>query len=398
MPSQPLSQVRSVTALAALYIVRMLGLFMVLPVLALAGAEYGTDNMLLLGIALGIYGATQALLQIPYGLLSDRFGRKPLIVIGLLVFALGSLIAACAESIGGLIIGRALQGGGAIAGVIMAAVGDLTTEENRTKAMAAIGAAIGLAFALALVIGPLISSVGGVRWVFGLTVVLTVVAIAIVFLYLPTMPPPSESSISLSAIKPLLGEPDLLRLCLGIFVLHAVLTALFIVFPLLLQMIGFAKAIHYRAYLGLMLGAFVLMVPLIVWGERKQQLKLVFLSVLLMLVVVLLAFSMATLDASLVLLGMLVFFVGFNYLEASLPSLMTKLVSGKQRGLGSGIFSTCQFAGAAVGGVLGGYLYNYMGMQAVFFICAAAIFIWWLFALGMRVPKPVKVAPKNVVA
>ncbi|MBX2810089.1 MAG: MFS transporter [Cellvibrionaceae bacterium] len=398
MSSQSLSQVRSVTALASLYIVRMLGLFMVLPVLALAGDDYNTDDVFLLGIALGVYGATQALLQIPYGILSDRFGRKPLIMVGLFVFAAGSLIAAFAETTTGLIIGRALQGGGAIAGVIMAAVGDITSEDNRTKAMAAIGAAIGIAFALALVIGPFISSLWGVRWIFGVSVVLALVGVAIVFWGLSAMPSVFVSSIDLSATKPLVGDPDLMRLCLGVFILHAVLMALFIVFPLLLQSVGLAKSAHSWVYLSVMFVAFVLMLPLMILGERNQQLKFIFLCVLLVLVGVLLLFATVVVGMWLIIVGMLVFFVGFNYLEASLPSLMSKVVPGNQRGLGSGIFSTCQFLGAAVGGILGGWLYTRLGVQAVFLMCASTVFVWWLVALGMRVPKPIKVSAKNVVA
>lgn len=391
-------ETRSILALASLYNVRMLGLFMALPVLVLAGEEYGSNNTFLIGLALGIYGVTQALLQIPYGLLSDRFGRKPLIFIGLLVFIGGSLVAAMADTIYGLIIGRALQGAGAIAGVVMATVGDLTTEENRSKAMASIGVSIGVAFALALVFGPLLASIGGIRWVFGAAVGLSLLGLVLVVWVIPPVASSRKKSLSLRGMSSLLKDVGLLRLYFGIFILHGVLTALFMVFPVLLQKAGVATLNHSWIYLGVMFIAFVAMVPLMIWSERKQELKAVFLSMLALLIVVLLCLSLIQTNLWLLIAHMLLFFIGFNYLEATLPSLVSKQVPEDQRGAGSGIFSTCQFSGAAVGGIVGGAISGALGVQAIFLFAAAAILAWLVFAIGMDGQKPAKISTENVVA
>ena len=381
------SESRAIVSLAALYIVRMLGLFMVLPVLSLAGGDYSGSNLFLLGLALGIYGLTQALLQIPFGVLSDRFGRKPLIAIGLVIFALGSLIAATAQTIEGLLIGRVLQGAGAIAGVIMAMVSDLTGEQNRTKAMASIGASIGVAFALSLVLGPVLMSWGGVRWIFLLTLILAVAALVILFVLVPAESQREESSSSvLQGLGTVLSHRELLRLNLGIFVLHAVLMALFVALPLILESVNIVQKHHSWVYLGLMASAFFMMVPLIIFGERFQYLKRIFLSVLLVTVVALFALAFVSHDALLVLLALLLFFIGFNYLEATLPSLMSKTVPSELRGAGSGAFSTSQFLGAACGGLLGGWLYEDYGAVSLMLVLAALVFCWWLLSLRMSVP------------
>lgn len=384
---------RAVLSLATLYIVRMLGLFMVLPVLVLAGDEYAQSNVFLLGVALGIYGLTQACLQVPFGIFSDRFGRKPLIIIGLVVFALGSLIAATAESVNGLIVGRALQGAGAIAGVIMAMVGDLTSDKTRTKAMATIGASIGVAFALSLVIGPLITATGGVRWVFWLTLALSLIGIAIVIWFVPSVNNSRKSRrlLSLTGLRIVLANTDLLRLNLGIFMLHAVLMALFVALPIFLQESNIPPDQHAWVYLAVMLISFVLMVPLIIIGERKGLVKKIFLVLLMvaMLALVGLAVVPSYVESGslVVLIGMLLFFIGFNYLEATLPSLMSKTVPEAHRGAGSSVFSTCQFLGAAVGGILGGWIFGQFGASALMLSCSAGLLIWWLCACQMSIPK-----------
>lgn len=257
MPSSHLTETRSVISLASLYIVRMLGLFMVLPVLSLSGHEYSGSTVFLLGVALGIYGLTQACLQIPYGILSDRYGRKPLIVIGLIIFAAGSVIAAYAETVEGLIIGRALQGAGAIAGVIMAMVGDLTSDANRTKAMAMIGASIGVAFALSLVIGPALTALGGVRWIFWVTLLLSMIGLAILFWGVPPVSSETQKKrLLLSAFESVALNLELWRLNMGIFILHSVLMALFIAIPLLLQSVHIPQIHHAWVYLGVMTSSF----------------------------------------------------------------------------------------------------------------------------------------------
>lgn len=399
-------ETRAVLSLASLYIVRMLGLFMVLPVLILSGADYTQSNVFLLGVALGIYGLTQACLQIPFGILSDRFGRKRLIIIGLIIFALGSVVAATADSIQGLIIGRALQGAGAIAGVIMAMVGDMTSNETRTKAMATIGASIGVAFALSLVVGPLITAAGGVRWLFWLTLLLSVIAIVIVIWVVPKENNSSRHRlVSLDGLRRVISNVDLLRLNLGIFMLHAVLMALFVALPLFLQTINIPPAQHAWVYLGVMGISFMLMVPLIIIGERKDVVKPIFLSLLLVAVIALLGLAFISTQADIqttasswmILAAILCFFIGFNYLEATLPSLMSKTVPDTHRGAGSSVFSTCQFLGAAVGGILGGWLFNRFGISGLMLCCASALFVWWLVAYKMNIPKREQNKGENVL-
>ena len=395
----PASETRAVASLASLYIVRMLGLFMVLPVLSLSGDEYLGSNIFLLGVALGIYGLTQACLQIPFGMLSDRFGRKPLIVIGLLLFALGSVVAALANTVEGLILGRALQGAGAIAGVVMAMVADLTSESNRTKAMATIGASIGVAFALSLVLGPAVTAWGGVRWVFWLTFLLSLAGIVILLWLVPITPSRNrELVLPKESIETVALNPELWRLNFGIFTLHAVLMALFVAVPVLLDSVNIPQVHHSWVYLGIMSSSFFMMVPLIVIGERKHKLKTIFLIVLLLAAVALVGLSYVMDDILAILFAMLLFFIGFNYLEATLPSLMSKTVLPSQRGAGSGLFSTCQFLGAACGGILGGWIVSHFGISVLLLVCALALGLWWLFALGMTVPKRTHVATENVVA
>ena len=392
-------QTRSIVSLASLYMIRMLGLFMVLPVLTLTSEDYQGSSIFLLGVALGIYGITQAVLQIPYGILSDRFGRKPLIVIGLVVFALGSMVAASADTITGLIIGRMLQGAGAVAGVIMAMVGDLTIEENRTKAMASIGASIGVAFALSLVLGPLVMSLGGIRWIFWLSLGLSIVGLMIVFWLVPKIPVNNKQTFMvIEDLKAIVTNTDLLRLNLGIFVLHSVLMALFVVLPLLLEAANVPHTQHSWIYLGIMANAFFLMVPLIIIGEKRQKLKTIFLTILPLSALSLACLAAFGQNLTAILSVMLIFFISFNYLEATLPSLMSKTVPAQQRGTGSGVFSTCQFLGAANGGIIGGWLFQEFGLTALMMSCTLFILLWWLIALGMSAPKRAALETKNVIA
>ena len=393
------SQTRSVASLATLYIVRMLGLFMVLPVLSLAGGDYSGSNVFLLGVALGIYGLTQACLQIPFGILSDRFGRKPIIMMGLVIFGVGSLIAASAQTVEGLILGRALQGAGAIAGVIMAMVGDLTSDENRSKAMASIGASIGIAFALSLVLGPVVMAMGGIRWIFWLTIALSVIGIVIVQFGVPSVPSDGiNRSLSTNNLKRVMADTDLWRLNVGIFVLHAVLMSLFVVLPLLLTSVDIPQVKHAWVYLGVMGIAFVLMVPLMIIGEKRRQVKTIFLMMLLLAALSLAGLSFVSSSQIWLLAAVLLFFIAFNYLEATLPSLMSKTVPVEQRGAGSGLFSTCQFLGAAVGGIAGGWLYSQFGLSAMLLACAALLLCWWLFSLAMVIPQRSIIDSKNVIA
>ncbi len=378
---------------------------MVLPVLTLAGPDYKNSSVLLLGVALGIYGVTQAIFQIPFGMLSDRFGRKPLIALGLVLFALGSFIAASSETVAGLIIGRALQGAGAIAGVIMAMVGDLTSPENRSKAMASIGASIGVAFALALVAGPLLAGVSvqilsmeftGVRLLFWVTVGLSLVGIIILYFLIPNGPSLQQrtSKLSLDHLRLVLKNQQCVLLYGGVFVLHYGLMAFFVVVPFLLESMSIHRETHSWIYLGTMLVSFIVMVPLMIIGEKKQKAKL-----FMQLSIVLLALSVLLIPVThghvfFFLLCLTLFFIAFNFLEASFPSLLTKVVPAEHKGAGSGAFATCQFLGAALGGVLGASLYSYWGLIAIILSVVVLLFLWLFFSRHLIMPTNLK---QNVV-
>ncbi len=384
-------EVRAVSSLALLYAFRMLGLFMVLPVLMLYGDSYSGATPALLGLALGIYGLTQACFQIPLGLLSDVVGRKPVILAGLAIFALGSVVAAKATSIEGLVLGRALQGSGAIASAIMAMVADLTSEKNRTKAMAAIGASIGLSFSLAMILGPALAAATGLGGVFILSAVLASFGAVIVLFVVPS---PKEKRahrdivISPALVKQTLRHPELLRLNWGIFSLHAILMASFVsIPPILVSVLGLARESHWSFYLPVLGVAFVAMLPLMILAEKKHKVKSVF------------VFSVALLLFSAALLGLLdhsvwivialvfTFFVAFNLLESMLPSLVSKIAPAGSKGTAMGLYSTCQFLGAFVGGVLGGWVYDAYSSSAVFAVSALLALAWFVVAFFMRTPK-----------
>ena len=382
---------RTVGALALLYCFRMLGLFMVLPLMALYTAELPGATPILIGLAIGIYGLTQALLQVPFGWLSDQLGRKPIIVSGLLLFALGSVIAAMADSIGGIILGRTLQGAGAIASTVMAMVADLTREEQRTKAMAVVGMSIGLSFTVALVLGPVVASFGDLAAVFWLTAVLAVAGIAIVIYLVPTPPVLVSEHVQVRArlglIRESLLNPLLVRLNYGVFVLHFILTASFLVVPgLLEQSFGVDREEHWMVYLPVLLLSLAGMVPLMVMAERGGRLRQMF-----MLGITLVIVAVATLDfvsSSLIFYcGLWLFFVGFNYLEATLPSLLSKSVSAGGKGTAMGVYSTCQFLGAFAGGAGGGWLLQYGGSNMLTGSCLLLAAVWWLLVWRAKGPE-----------
>ena len=386
------SQVRTVVSLALLYAFRMLGLFMVLPVLMLYGTGYGGSSPFLLGMALGIYGLTQAILQIPLGLLSDIWGRKPVIFIGLAVFALGSLVAATASSIEGLIIGRALQGSGAIASAVMAMVADLTSEENRTKAMAAIGASIGLSFSVAMIIGPGIASLWGLSGVFSLSSVLALAGMLILLFLVPRPPKAPASHRDSGAVPALISNclrnGELLRLNLGIFALHFVLMAAFVVVPRLLeQTYGVARGHHWLVYLLLLGIAFIVMLPIVIFSEKRRKIKPVFIGAVAALVLSLLMLGGAKLGMVTWFLTLLLFFTAFNLLEASLPSLVSKLAPAGGKGTAMGVYSTCQFLGAFAGAASSGWMLQSYGAAQVYMLAAAVVGVWLLFAVSMKPPK-----------
>lgn len=385
---------RAVVSLASIYMIRMLGLFMILPVFSIYAVDLEGSQATLIGVAIGIYGLGQALFQLPYGLLSDRFGRKPLIMSGLFLFALGAVIAAMSTSIYGVIIGRALQGSGAVAAVTMALLADLTKEENRTKAMAAVGMSIGIAFAMAMVLGPVLAAYLGLQGLFWLMAVLALIAMYICWFVVPK-PPAQEHQQSVlpvkSQLRDVLLNPELVRLNIGIFVLHSVLTASFVVLPVVLLEYGqLSLEAHWKVYLPVLLGSFIAMLPLMILAEKKGQVKNVFLFCLIMLVIGMtgLGFGYQSLSA---LVGfLLVFFFGFNLLEALLPSLISKIAPPGHKGSAMGVYSTAQFLGVFVGGSLGGLIYGVAGINVLFLSLAGLIGLWFLVALGMKNPKKLK--------
>ncbi|MFL0798835.1 MAG: MFS transporter [Agarilytica sp.] len=369
----------------------MLGLFMVLPVLMLYGDQYEGATPALLGLALGIYGLTQACFQIPLGLFSDVVGRKPVIVAGLVIFAVGSLVASMATSIEGLILGRALQGSGAIASAIMAMVADLTSEENRTKAMAAIGASIGLSFSVAMILGPALAAASSLSGVFFLSVILSGIGILIVIFLVPT--PKVNAAHRDVATTPALvlktiRNTHLLRLNWGIFSLHCILMASFVSVPTILEAsLGLARDAHWMFYLPVLFLAFVVMLPFMLFAEKKRQIKPVFLAAVGILVASswLLVFFSSTAVGVVVLV--LLFFVAFNLLESMLPSLVSKISPAGTKGTAMGLYSTSQFFGAFVGGAVGGWVMQSYSLTAVFGFSASVAAVWWVVAAFMSPPR-----------
>ena len=371
----------------------MLGLFMVLPVLALYQENYADATPFLLGLTLGVYGLTQAILQIPLGLLSDRIGRTPVIIGGLLIFVLGSLVAAMADTMQGLILGRALQGMGAIASALMAMVTDLTSEQNRTKAMASIGASIGLSFILAMIAGPLIASAMGLSGVFWVTALLGCIGIFVFLLLVPRVVSAQknrETLADLDQIGLLLKQPTLLRLNLGIFALHLALMAAFVVIPTMLSgQLGISGDDLWWVYLALLGGGFVAMLPAMILGEKYQRQKLTFASAIACMTVAMLVLGREQ-GAILTLAMLLLFFAAFNLLEATLPSWLSKACPAGSRGTAMGIYSTSQFMGAFVGGTLGGWSLQQFGSTGVFLMVAVVLAIWWFLSLSLKSPRPLQ--------
>ncbi|MFZ5604907.1 MAG: MFS transporter [Pseudomonadota bacterium] len=383
-------EARATWSLASLFVFRMLGLFMVLPVFALYGQDLVGATPFLLGLAIGAYGFSQALLQVPFGYLSDRVGRKPMILVGLALFCAGSVVAALSTSITGVVIGRILQGTGAIAGPVMALLSDVTREDQRTKAMATVGASIGLSFSLALIAGPMIAgwfNLGGVFW---LTAVLAVVGMALTLWVVPdpARPPARDLRPAAAQFRVVLGQVELLRLNLGVFLLHMSMTSLFVVLPVLLvERAHVEKSAHWQIYLPILFVSFVLMLPLMIAAERKRKVKQVFLTAIVLLVTALL--MLANWHGSLlaIVAGLLVYFWAFNLLEAMLPSLVSKVATPALKGTSMGVYSTTQFLGAFAGGAGGGYLLGAYGVGAVFGLAAGLVALWLLVAAGMKQPR-----------
>ncbi|MDD2720440.1 MAG: MFS transporter [Gallionella sp.] len=385
---------RASLGLAGIYGLRMLGLFIILPVFALYAQHLpGGESHLLMGVALGAYGLTQAILQIPAGWMSDRFGRKPIIYVSLILFALGSFVAASADNIYWVIIGRVIQGAGALNAAVMALTADLTREEVRTKAMAMIGITIGITFSISMVLSPLLDSLIGVPGLFALTGVLSLLAIGVVKFMIPNPAITrfhSDTEATGKKFAEVLKNGELLRLDFGIFSLHAILMSVFMQVPFVLERDGLPLAQHWHIYLPVMLLAFGLMVPPIIIAETKGKMKQIFMAsvALAMLAQALLMFAQNSIWG--VAAALLVFFTAFNVLEATLPSMISKIAPLAAKGTAMGVYSSVQFLGAFFGAAMGGALMQYVGGNAVFVFAIVLLLAWLVVTSGMQPPASVR--------
>ena len=395
---------RAAFSLALVYALRMLGLFMILPVFSLHADAYQGATPLLIGLAIGIYGLTQGLFQLPFGFLSDRFGRKTVIVAGLAIFGIGSIVAAEATSIEQVIAGRALQGLGAIAAAVMALAADLTREEVRLRIMAVIGMSIGASFMISMVVGPVIAAGFGMRVLFWMTALFALGGILVVIFVTPSPAAQGfhrDAQVSLPDIGRVVVDPELLKLGFGVFALHMVLSATFVVFPLVLSReLGVAEIDHWATYLPVFMLSVLFLPPMIIVAEKLRRQRVVFLLAVSMLILAELGLSRSWPYAG--TFAMLVLFFGaFNFLEAVLPASVARIAPADMKGTAMGLFSSAQFIGAFCGGLLGGLLLAADDYRDTFLWLAGCLAVWFLIALTMRPPKPLRsriVSLKNLDA
>ncbi len=386
---------RSVGSLAAIYASRMLGMFLMLPVLALYAQSLPDYSPEMLGLAMGAYGLTQAVLQIPFGRWSDRFGRKPLITIGLLFYALGSLMGMYADTVTGLAIARGVQGAGAVSASVTALMADLTRNEVRTRAMAVIGISIGLSFVLALIIAPALDAVIGVPGIFAVMLAMALFGLALLYTAVPDEPERSGGADGrkLSGVLEIVNRPQLRPLYFGMFALHAIMTATFISVPQVLEAnLLIPRESHWQVYLGVFLASLVGTVPLVLKTERSAGAGWMFVAAVVLTGVAQAALGFDHVHLWVVMAALVLFFAVFNYLEARLPALLTHAAPAADRGAALGVFATSQFLGAFFGGVAGGLLLGQFGLAGVFWGAAVLAFIWAALAIRPALASPATVS------
>ena len=381
---------RAAVGLAGIYGLRMLGLFLILPVFALYAVGLKGATPLLIGLAIGAYGLTQAILQIPFGMLSDRLGRKPVIYGGLAVFVVGSVMAALATTIDGVILGRVIQGAGAVSAAVTALAADLTRDEVRTRAMAGVGASIGIAFGLAFIIGPAIAQVWGLSGVFWLTALLAFAGILVLWLVVPN---PKRRAVHRDAepvasqLGGVLRDGQLLRLNFGIFSLHLMMTGMFLVIPHAIVQAGIPAADHWEVYLPVLLIGLIAMVPFVIVAEGRGRIKQVFMGAIATVGLTTVGFAFWSTQLVPLVILLTVFFTAVNLLEALLPSMISKIARAGAKGTAMGVYSTSQFIGAFLGGMTGGLVNQYLGAPAVFLFAAFCALAWLLVAGTMTTPE-----------
>lgn len=376
------AEIRSGVSLASIFALRMFGLFLILPIFAIhAKTLPDGGNLTLVGLAMGMYGLSQAVMQIPFGIASDHYGRKRIIVIGLVLFAVGALIAAMSTTVMGILIGRAVQGAGAISAAITALLADTTREEHRTKAMAMVGGAIGISFALSLVLAPSLYQSIGMDGIFYMTAVLAMAAIVVVIWVTPNAPTIPKEKIAFSTI---LKNPELMRLNLGVFVLHLSQVAMFVVVPsALIQYAHIPLTNHWQVYLPVVVGSFIVMLPFIIQGEKQGKMKQLFVASIALLMLAQLGFWQFLDSPAMLVVMLFVFFLAFNILEASQPSLVSRIAPPAAKGAALGVYNTLQALGLACGGFLGGWMSQHVSPTSVFVLCAIFSLIWLIIAMKM---------------
>ncbi|WP_240475642.1 MFS transporter [Herbaspirillum rhizosphaerae] len=381
------AEIRASASLASIFALRMLGLFLILPVFAVhAKGLSGGESATMVGVAMGIYGLVQSFGQIPFGVASDKYGRKRVIVIGLILFALGAFVAAAANDITWIIVGRAIQGAGAISAAVTAFIADSTREEHRTKAMAMVGASIGLTFAVSLVVSPLLYKLIGMSGIFALIGVLALTAIGVVLFVVPDAPMVRAKRVPFGEV---LRHGELMRLNFGVFALHMAQMAMFVVLPAaLVQYAGLPVAEHWKIYLPVVLASFAFMLPPVFIGEKRGLMKQVFVAAISLLLIVQIGMwvtlSHFTTHWGVLVFLLFAFFIAFNILEACQPSLVSRIAPAAAKGTALGVYNTLQALGQFSGAVLGGWVTQYAGAPSVFVMCAVATLTWLIIASNMK--------------